>query len=83
MKLSNDLIIREISVLNFDEHLNKITELYKKVASKAYFSLGEFKLQTYKSFKTKLGDSYILKSYWIGNKMVGFMSGINSVLNKF
>ena len=76
MKLSNDLVTKEISVLNFDEHLIKMTELYKKVASKADFNLGEFKLQTYKSFKTKLGDSYILKSYWIGEKMVGFMSGM-------
>lgn len=76
MKLSNDLVTKEISVLNFDEHLIKMTELYKKVASKADFNLGEFKLETYKSFKTKLGDSYILKSYWIGDKMVGFMSGM-------
>ena len=76
MKLSNDLVTKEISVLNFDNHLIKMTELYKKVASKADFNLGEFKLETYKSFKTKLGDSYILKSYWIENKMVGFMSGM-------
>ena len=76
MQLSNDLVTKEISVLNFDEHLIKMTELYKKVASKADFNLGEFKLETYKSFKTKLGDSYTLKSYWIDNKMVGFMSGM-------
>ena len=79
MKLSNDLVTKEISVLNFDEHLIKMTELYKKVASKADFNLGEFKLETYKSFKTKLGDSYILKSYWIDNKMVGFMSGMINI----
>ena len=79
MQLSNDLVTKEISVLNFDEHLIKMTELYKKVASKADFNLGEFKLETYKSFKTKLGDSYILKSYWIDNKMVGFMSGMINI----
>ena len=76
MKLSNNLVTKEISVLNFDEHLLKMTELYKKVVTKAAFNLGEFNLQTYKSLKTKLGDSYILKSYWIDDKMVGFMSGM-------
>jgi len=76
MKLSNGLITKEITLLNFDEHLLKMTELYKKVVSKADFNLGEFKLQTYKSFKKKLGESYILKSYWIDNNMVGFMSGM-------
>ena len=76
MKLSNNLVTKEVSVLNFDEHLLKMTELYKKVVTKAAFNLGEFNLQTYKSLKTKLGDSYILKSYWIDDKMVGFMSGM-------
>ena len=76
MKLSNDLVTKEISVLNFDEHLLKMTELYKKVVTKAAFNLGEFNLQTYKSLKAKLGHSYILKSYWIDDKMVGFMSGM-------
>ena len=76
IKLSNNLVTKDITVLNFEEHLLKMTELYKKVVTKAAFNLGEFKLQTYKSLKTKLEDSYILKSYWIEDKMVGFMSGM-------
>ena len=76
IKLSNNLVTKDITVLNFEEHLLKMTELYKKVVTKAAFNLGEFNLQTYKSLKTKLGDSYILKSYWIEDKMVGFMSGM-------
>ena len=76
IKLSNNLVTKDITVLNFEEHLLKMTELYKKVVTKAGFNLGEFKLQNYKSLKTKLGDSYILKSYWIEDKMVGFMSGM-------
>ena len=76
IKLSTNLVTKDITVLNFEEHLLKMTELYKKVVTKAAFNLSEFKLQTYKSLKTKLGDSYILKSYWIEDKMVGFMSGM-------
>lgn len=76
IKLSTNLVTKDITVLNFEEHLLKMTELYKKVVTKAAFNLSEFELQTYKSLKTKLGDSYILKSYWIEDKMVGFMSGM-------
>tara|TARA_B100000795_G_scaffold268515_1_gene255625 strand:- start:616 stop:1806 length:1191 start_codon:yes stop_codon:yes gene_type:complete len=76
LKLSNNLIVKEITADNFAEQVKEMTELYKGVASKADFNLGEFKLETYKSLKEKLGNNYILKSYWLENKMVGFMSGI-------
>ena len=76
LKLSSTLKIKEITVENFDEHLIEMTKLYKKVASKAEFNLGDFNLATYKSLKKNLGDVYILKSYWIEGKMVGFMSGM-------
>ena len=75
-QLSRDLIVKEITCNNIDNQLKKMTSLYKKVASKASFNLGEFNLSTYKDLKEKLNDSYILKSYWLINKMVGYMSGI-------
>lgn len=76
LKLSSNLLVKEITVENFDEQVKEMTELYKRVASKADFNLGEFNLATYKDLKEKLGDAYILKSYWLENKMVGFMSGM-------
>jgi hypothetical protein len=53
-----------------------MTALYEKVASRAGFNLGEFNLETYKDLKEKFGDDYILKTYWLENEIVGFMSGI-------
>jgi hypothetical protein len=53
-----------------------MTELYQKVATNAAFNLGDFNLATYKDLKEKLGENYILKTYWLADKMVGFMSGI-------
>ena len=76
LKLSRNLLVKEITVENFDEQVKEMTELYKRVASKADFNLGEFNLATYKDLKEKLGDAYILKSYWLENKMIGFMSGM-------
>jgi hypothetical protein len=38
--------------------------------------LGNFNLETYKDLKEKLGDDYILKTYWLEDKMVGFVSGV-------
>jgi len=76
LKLSRNLLVKEITVENFDEQVKEMTELYKRVASKADFNLGAFNLATYKSLKEKLGDIYLLKSYWLDHKMVGFMSGM-------
>ncbi len=76
IKLSGDIIIKETSTENIKELLPKITELYKKVSDKADFSLGDFNLETYMTLKNKLGDDYILQTYWHNNKVVGFMSGL-------
>jgi hypothetical protein len=53
-----------------------MTTLYKKVADNADFNLGDFKLETYKELKKKLGKDYILKTYWLNHKIVGFLSGV-------
>lgn len=76
IKLSSDITTKETSTENIKELLPKITELYKKVSDKADFNLGDFNLETYVSLKEKLGDDYILQTYWYNNKVVGFMSGL-------
>ena len=37
--------------------------------------MSNFNLETYKDLKEKLGENYVLKTYWLNNKMVGFISG--------
>lgn len=76
LQLSSDLLVKDINAENFDDQASQMTELYKRVVSKASFNLDEFNLATFKDLKQNLGDSYILRSYWIENKMVGFMSGV-------
>lgn len=76
LKLSNGLVVKDSSIENIKAFLPEITQLYKKVAEKAEFNLGDFNIETYLSLKNKLGENYILKTYWNENKLVGFMSGM-------
>ena len=73
---SADLKIENVTLENMESQLPKMTSLYKKVASKADFHLGNFNLETYKDLKEKLGDNYILKTYFLNDKIVGFISGV-------
>ncbi|WP_233131567.1 GNAT family N-acetyltransferase [Tenacibaculum holothuriorum] len=76
MKQSDSLRIEDISIEMLDELLPQMTTLYKTVTNKAGFNLGDFDLETYKCLKQNLEDQYLLKGYWLENKLVGFMSGI-------
>ncbi|RCS26219.1 GNAT family N-acetyltransferase [Polaribacter sp. WD7] len=75
-KQSAAIKIEEVTLKNITEQLPKMTELYQKVADNADFNLGHFNLKTYTDFKNKLGENYILRSYWLGDNIVGFLSGI-------
>ena len=75
-KQSSDVKIQEVTLENIEEQLPKMSALYKKVADKADFNLSNFNLDTYKDLKEKLKDNYILKTYWLDHKIVGFISGI-------
>ena len=72
---SSSIIIKEITLENIDEMLPKMTALYTKVALNAGFNLGVFNLETYRNLKENFGDNYILKSYCLDDKIVGFISG--------
>ena len=75
-KLSASVRIEEVSLKNINEVLPKMTTLYEKVASNADFNLGNFNLESYKDLKEKFGENYILKTYWLEDKIVGFISGV-------
>ena len=75
-KQSTKIRIEEVTLENIEQKLPKMTALYEKVALNADFNLGNFNLETYKGLKEKLGDDYILKTYWLEDKIVGFISGV-------
>ncbi|WP_298781200.1 peptidogalycan biosysnthesis protein [uncultured Polaribacter sp.] len=76
LQLSAEIKIENVTTINIQDQLPKMTALYKKVSSNADFNLGDFNLETYLDLKEKFGENYILKTYWLQNKIVGFISGI-------
>ncbi|MDG1698015.1 MAG: peptidogalycan biosysnthesis protein [Polaribacter sp.] len=73
---STDIKIKNVTPKNIDVQLPKMTALYKKVVDNADFNLGNFNLNTFKDLKENLGSNYILKTYWLDDNIVGFISGI-------
>ncbi|WP_243456732.1 peptidogalycan biosysnthesis protein [Polaribacter batillariae] len=73
---SASIDIEEITFANIEEKLTEMTTLYQKVTANANFNLSDFNLETYKDFKEKFGEKYILKAFYLRGKLVGFMSGI-------
>lgn len=76
MKLSSSLRTLDISVENIDDYLPKMTELYKSVSSASRFNLCDFNLKTYKTLKQNLGENYIIRAYFLQDKLVGFLSAM-------
>jgi predicted N-acyltransferase len=75
-KQSAAIRIEEVTKEDLVNQLPEMTALYKKVASNADFNLGNFNLETYTNLKEKFGENYILKTYWLNHKIVGFISGV-------
>lgn len=75
-KQSNSLKIEDVTSLNIDSKITEMTTLYKKVANSSNFNLSDFNLATYKNLKESLHENYIVKAFYLEDKIVGFMSGI-------
>ncbi|MDC1465057.1 GNAT family N-acetyltransferase [Polaribacter sp.] len=76
LQQSAGISVRDVTLKNMEEQLPEMTTLYEKVAANAGFNLGSFNLETYRDLKEKLGDDYLLKTYWLEDKIVGFVSGV-------
>lgn len=75
LTLSEPLKVVKITTVNFAEHKEGIEHLYQSVAKNASFNLTDFNIETYKDFLVNFGKNYILQTYWLADKMVGFISG--------
>ncbi len=75
-KQSANIKIEQVTLKNIDEQLPEMEMLYKKVAQNADFNLSTFNLNSYKDLKQYLNEKYILKTYWLDGKIVGFISGL-------
>ncbi|MEY8861361.1 GNAT family N-acetyltransferase [Tenacibaculum singaporense] len=76
LEKSTDLRTEDVTIESLKQLLPEMTLLYKNVSNKASFNLGYFNVETYTSLKENLKDDYIIKVYWLGDKLVGFLSGM-------
>ena len=75
-KTSAKLVEKDFSSEDILIHKEKLTSLYANVISNATFNIGTLNLETYSTLKRLYPDSFILKTYWLENTMIGFMSGM-------
>ena len=75
---SSDLEAKDISAKEIGSYLPDMISLYEKVANSATFNLTHFNLNTYQDLKDKFGEKYIIRCYFLENKIVGFLSGIEN-----
>ena len=74
LKKSAELVKVDLSLdeLKMDEL--RIQELYSQVLNQADFKLGELNSHAFQLLKQNLGDRFTFSAYYLGNKMVGFIT---------
>lgn len=76
ISLSADLSEKEITPKNIDDFMPEMIFLYKKVVSNSSFNLADFNLQSFKSLQQNLENDYLIKGYFLNDRLVGFLSAI-------
>ena len=76
LTLSKPLEITKVTQENFSSQIKSINQLYATVADNSSFNLVNFNTQTYQDFINNFNENYLLQTYWLADKMVGFISGL-------
>lgn len=76
LTLSKPLEIKKVTKENFSSQIKSINQLYAKVADNSSFNLVNFNGQAYQDFINNFNENYLLQTYWLVDKMVGFISGL-------
>lgn len=74
LKKSAALRIENLDLEQVIQHKDRIETLYAAVLEKAEFKFGELNAQAFVNFKANLKDQFILKGYFLEDKLVGFSS---------
>ncbi|MFA8434614.1 MAG: hypothetical protein ACEPOZ_08875 [Marinifilaceae bacterium] len=75
-KKSKELEIKNLTSDEITSLHTQLTDLYRSVEKKAEFNLGVLNLESYAKLKQQFGPDFILRSYWLNNEMVGFLSAL-------
>lgn len=72
---SKALEVRPLSPEDLEGLSKRIDQLYHGVVERAGFRLGEFSAESLKRLQLQLKDRFILLGYFLGEQLVGFLSG--------
>lgn len=75
-KRSSPLTVRDLSSDELKVHIEKLKALYKGVEQKSSFNLGVLNLDSYIDLKKCYPDNFIVRTYWLKDEMVGFLTGM-------
>ena len=73
-KKSAEIKVEELALDQIEKYKHRIEELYKAVLSKAEFKFGELNAESFVNFKENLKDQFIMKGYFLKDKLIGFSS---------
>jgi len=77
-KTSCNLVAKDFTTTEVKQYKKELTKLYYNVKDKSSFNPETLNMATYISLKEVLKDDFILRGYFLDEKLVGFMSGVVS-----
>ncbi|MDC3388381.1 peptidogalycan biosysnthesis protein [Flavobacteriaceae bacterium] len=75
-KTSEGLIVKDFTSEDIKTHKKELENLYYNVKNKSSFNPETLNIATYISLKEVLGNDFLLRGYFLEDKLVGFMSGV-------
>jgi predicted N-acyltransferase len=72
---SEALVVRDLSEDDLRHHHLRIAELYDAVLDRADYRLGKLDPKVLANLRGALAGDYLMKGYFLGDELVGFMSG--------
>ncbi|MFK7748804.1 MAG: hypothetical protein AB8B65_10455 [Kordia sp.] len=78
---SENLVATAFSYQEIDQHKSELQALYENTITNANFNAQILDLDTYILLKKNFGDQFIVKGYFLNNKLVGFLSAMRNQEN--
>lgn len=69
---SEELVVKDFTPEDIENHKNEINNLYLSVIEKADFKIGKLNATTFKNLKISLPDTFKFYGYFLNQKLVGF-----------
>ncbi len=78
---SEKIIVKDFNAENIEKYKDEINKLYLSVIEKADFKIEKLNAYTFKKLKEVLGQTFVFKTYFIEEKLIGFTTSF--VTNDF